>query len=124
MRTGFVSAEEYFWHDTGRGWILPADDKVLQPYEHPEGPETKRRLLNLLRTSGMLAQLHKIEPRRADGEDMALVHDGAYVESVAEMSKGTGGVAGILTPFGRGGFDIALLSTGGCLSAVELRSDL
>ncbi len=119
MATGFVSAEEYFWHDTGRGWILPADNAALQPFEHPEGPETKRRFLNLMRQSGIMSSLHEIEPRRADRADIELVHGPAYMDSVAEMSAGFGGDAGGLTPFGHGSFDIALLSAGGCMAAAD-----
>lgn len=119
MRTGLVADEEYFWHDTGRGWILPADNTTLQPFEHPENAETKRRFLNILRRSGLLDQLHPIEPRRASRADIELVHAADYISTVAELSAGVGGDAGGFTPFGHGSFDIALLSAGGCLAAVD-----
>ncbi|WP_420622269.1 class II histone deacetylase [Candidatus Poriferisodalis sp.] len=119
MTTGFVSAEEYFWHDTGSGWVLPADTAALQPFQHPENPETKRRLLNLLRRSGLLDELTLIEPRRATVEDVALVHRRPYIDSIAEMSRDSGGNAGGFTPFGHGSYETALLSAGGALAAVD-----
>ena len=45
MTTGLVFHERYLWHDTGHGWIVPNDGAVVQPYEHPENPETKRRMV-------------------------------------------------------------------------------
>ncbi len=119
MATGIVTAEEYFWHDTGRGWILPADNATLQPTVHPENAETKRRFLNLLNVSGLLDQLQRIAPRRAERADIELVHTAGYIDAVAEMSAGFGGDAGGLTPFGRGSYEIARLSAGGCLAAVD-----
>jgi len=119
MATGIVSAEEYFWHDTGRGWILPTDGTALQPFTHPENPETKRRFLNLLRRSGLMAQLVEIAPRRASRDDIELVHAGTYIDRVIELSADNGGDAGGLTPFGRGSYEIALLSAGGCMAAAD-----
>ena len=63
MTTGLVFHERYLWHDTGHGWIVPNDGAVVQPYEHPENPETKRRMVNLWRASGLLDQLKPIAPR-------------------------------------------------------------
>ncbi|MEM8924427.1 MAG: class II histone deacetylase [Actinomycetota bacterium] len=119
MTTGLVSAEEYFWHDTGSGWILPADDAVLQPWMHPENPETKRRLLNLLHRSGLAAELHPVPPRRADRADLELVHSPSYIDRVVELSAAGGGDVGGLTPMGRGGYEIARLSAGGCMAAAD-----
>ncbi|MEM9132143.1 MAG: class II histone deacetylase [Actinomycetota bacterium] len=119
MTTGFVTAEEYFWHDTGSGWILPADNTVIQPWMHPENPETKRRLLNLLSRSGLLDQLHSITPRRATRADLELVHTPSHIDRVTELSAADGGDAGGLTPFGRGSHEIALLAAGGCMAAAD-----
>ena len=63
MTTGLVFHERYLWHDTGHGWIVPNDGAVVQPFEHPENPETKRRMLNLWRASGLLDHLKPIAPR-------------------------------------------------------------
>jgi acetoin utilization deacetylase AcuC-like enzyme len=117
--TGIVLAEEYLWHDTGSGWILPSDGSVLQPYEHPENPETKRRILNLWRRSGILDQLTEVTPRAATRAEIEAVHPASYVDGIAEQSAAGGGDAGGLTPFGNGSYDIALMSAGGCIAAVD-----
>lgn len=118
-KTGLVLAEEYLWHNTGSGWIIPSDAEVLQPFEHPENPETKRRIINLWQRSGMLDELTSISPRRATVDEIAAVHDRAYIDSVREMSDAGGGDAGGLTPFGRGSYEVALLSAGGCMAAAD-----
>lgn len=117
--TGIVYAEEYLWHNTGSGWILPSDGHALQPFEHPENPETKRRIINLWERSGLLAQLTRIAPRPATVDEVAMVHPEAYIEQIAATSAAGGGDAGGLTPFGRGSYEIALMSAGGCIAAVD-----
>lgn len=119
VSTGLVFAEEYLWHDTGSGWILPADGGALQPYEHPENPETKRRIINLWRRSGILDQLTTITPRDATRAEIEAVHPANYVDQIAAKSAAGGGDAGGLTPFGNGSYEIALVSAGGCIAAVD-----
>lgn len=116
--TGVVLAEDYLWHDTGRGWILPAGHQI-QPFDHPENPETKRRIINLWRKSGLLEQLVSIEPKRASVDQVAAVHAQEYIDQIAATSAAGGGDAGGLTPFGSGSYEIALLSAGGCIAAVD-----
>ena len=119
MSTGLVFHERYLWHDTGHGWIIPNDGVVLQPFEHPENPETKRRMLNLWRASGMLDHLVPITPRPATVDEILTVHAREYHDRVAALSAAGGGDAGGLTPFGLGSYEIALLSAGGCIAAVD-----
>lgn len=117
--TGIVLAQEYLWHDTGAGWILPTDGAVLQPFEHPENAETKRRIINLWDQSGLLDQLTRIVPRSAEVAEIELVHETPYIEQIAAASAAGGGDAGMLTPFGAGSYEIALKSTGGCIVAAD-----
>lgn len=117
--TGIVLAEEYLWHNTGSGWILPSDGTVLQPYEHPENPETKRRIINLWERSGLLAKLTRISPNAASLDDVRRVHPQSYIDQVATLSAGGGGDAGLFTPFGLGGYEIALMSAGGCITGAD-----
>ncbi len=119
MTTGLVFHERYLWHDTGHGWIIPNDGVALQPYEHPENPETKRRMLNLWRAAGMLDHLVAIEPRPATIDEVCRVHTRAHVDRIAALSAAGGGDAGGLTPIGLGSYEIALMSAGGCIAAVD-----
>ena len=117
MSTGLVFHERYLWHDTGHGWMIPNDGAVVQPFEHPENPETKRRMLNLWRAAGMLDHLVAIAPRAATVAEIGLVHPQQHITRIAELSASGGGDAGGLTPIGLGSYEIALLSAGGCIAA-------
>lgn len=120
MKTGLVFHEIYLWHDTGT-WPLGYSPPGLglEPHSHPESPESKRRLRNLLEVSGVLDHLIMLEAKPATVDQIQRFHTPAYVDRVRNMSEAGGGDAGELTPFGRGSYDIALLSAGGVIRAVE-----
>ncbi len=120
MKTGLVFHELYLWHDTGAsplGYVPPGMN--LEPHFHPESPESKRRFRNLLEVSGLLDHLTLLKAKPATVEQVQRFHTPAYVNRIRNMSGASGGDAGELTPFGRGSYDIALLSAGGVISAVE-----
>ena len=122
-RTGFVCHELYMWHNTGNyAGIMPYGNPV-QPYEHAENPETKRRFRNLVEVSGLLKHLQALEPREATEEEVLRFHTRAHLEKVRELSAGIGGDAGPFTPLGRGSYEIAMLSAGGVLAALEAIMD-
>jgi len=117
--TGFVWSERYAWHDTGHGaGPFPAGG-WLQPAGHVEAPETKRRLRNLLDVSGLLEVVEHLAPRPASDAQLERFHDPEYLARLRELSAAGGGDAGNLTPFGPGGYDIAVLSAGGAVVAVD-----
>eukprot|EP00455_Lapot_gusevi_P010856 TRINITY_DN1496_c0_g1_i4.p1 TRINITY_DN1496_c0_g1~~TRINITY_DN1496_c0_g1_i4.p1 ORF type:complete len:406 (+),score=95.60 TRINITY_DN1496_c0_g1_i4:119-1219(+) len=113
------------WHDTGNmlGWYPAGIRRKLgvfnQPDIHYENAETKRRFYNLLGVSGLLDQLYAIKPRRATVDEVARVHTRSYMERVEVLSHENGGDAGECAPVGVGSYDIALLSAGGVISAVD-----
>jgi acetoin utilization deacetylase AcuC-like enzyme len=109
------------WQDAGgamRGYVR-AVDEYLERGEGFAGPEPKRRVRNLLEVSGVLAQLTPISPRLATVDEVQRVHTDEYVEKVRRHSATGGGLAGPGTLIGRGSFEIALLSAGGVLAAVD-----
>jgi acetoin utilization deacetylase AcuC-like enzyme len=112
-RTGFVTDERLFGHlstvDFGP-WV--EGGLAL------EGPEPRRRLLDLLQASGLRDMLVNIVPSGASVEDLALVHDRDYIDRVREMSANGGGEAGEYASFGPGGFDTASLAAGAAAAAV------
>lgn len=118
-KTGYVYDEYYSWHDT-HNWagVLPPSE-YLQPFSHTEHPETKRRIDNLLRVSGFVDELVQIKPRKATYDELLSFHTADYVEKIQKGSEGVGGDAGMITPFGRGSFEIARLALGGVLAAVD-----
>lgn len=121
FRTGFVWNEFYAWHDTGHyaGILEPDPSSFIQPDEHHENPNTKRRFKNLLDASGFIKQLHVIEAKEATKTQILRVHESGYIETLENSSKFRGGDAGGLTPFAKGGFDIAKLSAGGALALLD-----
>lgn len=118
-RTGFVFEEIYLWHNTGNAAGLIPPGLTVEPGQHGESPETKRRLRNLLEVSGLLEKLVPIKAKAVDEDYLAQFHTREYIEKIKRMSAAGGGDAGELTPFGAGSFEIALLAAGGTRQAVE-----
>lgn len=122
-KTGFVAHELYMWHNTGNyAGVVPYGNPA-QPDTHAENPETKRRFRNLLEVVGLTPKLHHISPREATEEEILRFHTPEYLAHLKELSAGIGGDAGPFTPMGRGSYEIALLSAGGVLAALEAIMD-
>ncbi len=118
-RTGLVVHELYMWHNTGNyAGPMPFGNPV-QPDTHAENPETKRRFRNLLEVAGLTPRLHPIAPREATEEELLRFHTADYVAKVKALSSEIGADAGPFAPMGRGSYEIALLSAGGVLAALE-----
>jgi acetoin utilization deacetylase AcuC-like enzyme len=118
-RTGWAWDERFLWHDAGRAaGVIPAG-VWAEPHLHLESAEAKRRLLSLVAVSGLLEQLHPLRPRAATADELARVHDPAYVTRIAYASRRGGGDGGELTPFGPGSYDVAALAAGAVIGAVE-----
>jgi acetoin utilization deacetylase AcuC-like enzyme len=121
MTTGYVWNELYGWHDTGTfaGHVFPST--TVQPYQHFESAETKVRLASLLEVSGLTKDLVRIPAVPATEEDILRVHSAEHVARIkAESLNPKGGDAGDTeSPFGYGGYDIALLAAGGAIEALR-----
>jgi acetoin utilization deacetylase AcuC-like enzyme len=126
MATGFVCHELYMWHNTGSFAGIMPDGNPVQPDAHIEHPETKRRFRNLLEVSGLTESLVAIKPEPATQEQLCRFHTPEHVQRIRDMSHSFGGDAGGFTVMGRGSYEIALLSTGGVIQAMEavLRGDV
>ncbi len=119
MATGFVWHERYAWHDA-RGLLDTFDRSALfEPEPSLESGTTKRRLRNLVDASGLLRRLIEIAPRPALDDELTRLHAPEYVERIRVASAERGGDAGGSTPFGRWTYEVAALSAGGCLAAVD-----
>ena len=114
MATGFLWHEKYMWHDTGSGAAAN-----VEPGEHFENPDTKRRMKNLLDLSGLTDKLVRLNPRMATEEELRRFHTDDYINQIRELSEAFGGFAGPQTPFGRGSYEIAKLAAGGTIVATE-----
>lgn len=123
MATGYVYHEVFSWHDTGTAAGLFGSDPAIgaQPYMHFENAETKRRMHELIVVSGLIDRLTRIAPRPATEAEVLRVHAEDHLRRIeAESALPKGGDAGDgISPFGKGGYDIALLAAGGCLEALD-----
>lgn len=90
-----------------------------EPDQHWESAASKRRFKNLLDVSGLTDKLHLLRPRKATEAEAEYYHTKPYLEKVKEMSEIGFGDAGELTPVGKGSWEIALLSAGGCITGVD-----
>jgi len=113
MRTAFFHDERSFWHGGGNyALTLPVGGFVQPGGGLPENPETKRRLVNLLRVSGLLAEIDAGSAPEASRADLERVHPASYLDAFKAASDAGGGELGLRTPFGPGGYEIAALSAG------------
>lgn len=120
MSTAFYWDERCFWHGGGNyAMTLPVGGLVQPGDGLPENPETKRRLLNLLRVTGLENDLVMTSAPAATRRDLDRVHGTSYLDDFKSMSDAGGGELGLRTPFGQGGFEIASLSAGLAKAAVE-----
>ncbi|WP_375398736.1 class II histone deacetylase [uncultured Sphingomonas sp.] len=122
-RTGFYTDERTFWHGGTAiamltlpvgGWVQPPGGTV-----GVDTPDTKRRLLNLLRASGLLDRLDQIRAAPVSEVDLLRVHPPAYLRRFKAMSDAGGGSLGIAADFGPGGYEIAAISAGLARQAVD-----
>ncbi len=122
-RTGYLWNTLYGWVDTGSGGLAPSSVAAgLQPISHHVAhPDTKRRLHELVVTSGLVEHLVELSAVPATREDVLRVHDASHVDRiVAEGLLPKGGDAGDgVSPFGQGGDSIAFLAAGGAIEATK-----
>jgi acetoin utilization deacetylase AcuC-like enzyme len=119
MTTGFVFHELYLWHNTWNWALVFPPGLTVQPGEHAENPETKRRFKNLVEVSGLIDHLVPIRPRPATEAEILRFHTPGHLARIRGMSAAGGGDASELTPFGSGSYEIALLAAGGTIEAVD-----
>ena len=115
MTTGFFWDERCFWHHGGAYALTLPVGGVVQPMAgdgFPDGPETKRRLKNLMDVSGLSRDLYLSGAEPASRKDLMRVHPEPYLDQFKALSDGTGGELGPRAPFGPGGYEIACLSAG------------
>jgi acetoin utilization deacetylase AcuC-like enzyme len=114
--------ERCLWHSTGlSALVMPVGGWVQPPSSagHAESPETKRRFKSLLDVSGLSARLDVLSAPLASEEDLRRVHPQGYLQRFKQVSDAGGGDLGKLAPFGRGSYEIAQLSAGLVIGAVD-----
>ena len=121
--TGFFHDERCLWHSTQGlfSLVLPVGNWVQPPASAglAESPETKRRAVSLLQVSGLANKINIRSAPKAANEDLLRVHPESYLNSFEKLSSAGGGELGVTAPFGPGSFDIAKISAGLAIHAVE-----
>jgi len=118
-RTGFVFHERMLWHDPGSAASVIPPGGFVEPGPHSESPERVRRIRSLVEVSGLAEQLVHPRPRTAERHELLRFHTPEYLERVAELSAAGHGDAGFYSPVGPSTDEIAALSAGACLTAVD-----
>lgn len=118
-RTGWVYSELYNWHDTGRYNMLWSPDHTIQPGQHVENEDTKRRFSNLLEVSELADHVVRMKPRHATDPEILRFHTQEHLSRLQALCAAGGGEAGGKTHVGRASYDIAKLAVGGVLEAVD-----
>lgn len=120
--TAFYTHERTFWHSTGvQSLFFPLGEWV----EPPEGsygadtPSSKRRFLNLINVSGLAEDLVFPETKPATYQQLARIHTRSYLDEFRRVSDAGGGDLGHLAPFSKGGYEVACISAGLALEAVD-----
>ncbi|MGB0865334.1 MAG: class II histone deacetylase, partial [Granulosicoccaceae bacterium] len=108
MSTAYLFDERCLWHNPGQFALVAPVGGFVQPgAEHPDNPETKRRLHNLVQVSGLHQQLDKPQLIEVNDDDLLRIHSAAYLARLEQLSVSGGGDAGECAPFGVGGYDQA-----------------
>lgn len=122
LPTAVYSDEMCFWHSASSyALTLPVGGWVQPPASagHAESPESKRRLKNLLEVSGLGDRLLMRKAQPASEADLLRVHTEQYRSELKRMSDQGGGLLGRSAPVGPGTYEIARLSAGLAIAAVQ-----
>jgi acetoin utilization deacetylase AcuC-like enzyme len=93
----------------------------VQPFTHMENAETKRRIHELIVVSGMINHVVRIEPVAASEADILRCHTQehlSFIQAGSQLPKGGDAGDGV-SPFGHGGYEIALLAAGGIMKLAD-----
>jgi acetoin utilization deacetylase AcuC-like enzyme len=111
------------WHCTAGGFVLIAHvGGWVQPPSGmglAESPDSKRRIVSLMQVSGLADKVDLRSAPMATEEDLLRVHPQSYLEKFKAASDAGGGELGPYAPFGQGSYEIAKLSAGLALHAVD-----
>lgn len=118
-KTGLVYDDRFLEHDTGKGLLYMPEHPVIEGDLHVENHIRIERTKKLLQKTGLLQQLHVMEPRPADLEEILTCHNQEYVDQVKSTCNNGGGLVGPFTPVSESSYEIALLSAGGVLTAID-----
>ncbi len=106
MKTGIAADPDVKKHDPGPG--------------HPEQPSRYTAVINKLESTGLLQELVQLETRSANDDELALVHNRAYIDLVGrEVAQHRGQLSTGDTAINHYSLEAARAAAGCALSAVD-----
>lgn len=99
-----VYSKQFVKHETG---------------QHPERPQRITAIEQALKESSFHASIHWIEPRQATVDELLMVHTRSHVDAMESLASRGGGMADPDTVVGPQSFEIACLSAGAALRAID-----
>jgi acetoin utilization deacetylase AcuC-like enzyme len=118
-RVGFVYDERFLLHDPGDYKIIYREPFPFEePVPHMSNELVVKRTKRLLDLLGYTGIMPTIEAIRASDDVLLGYHTAEYIARVAEVSR-TGGDTGFGGVIAKGGDEIARLSAGGVVAAVD-----
>lgn len=98
----------------------------LQPTDHYEDVETKRRLNNIIHVSGLIDHLTPVKARPATKAELRLVHTAEHIENIQKLSSDSSKgyqTIGHDASMSHGGFEIAALAAGASIALTDAALD-
>ena len=121
MPTALCWDDRFAIHDMGRGGLYLPVEGLVEDDLHVDSTARITRTRNLIRQAGLEAVLRLAEPRPATVDELARVHSREHIERMRRVSEAGGGDAGGgYTPMDGRSYELALLSAGSALTALEL----
>ena len=121
MPTALCWDDRFATHDMGRGGLYLPVEGLVEDDLHVDSTARITRTRNLIREAGLEAILRLAEPRPATVDELARVHSREHIERMRKVSEAGGGDAGGgYTPMDGRSYELALLSAGSALTALEL----
>jgi acetoin utilization deacetylase AcuC-like enzyme len=118
-RVGLVYDERFLLHDPGNYRIMYREPFPFEePVPHLSNPLVVKRTKRLLDLLGYTAVMQPIPAILATDEMLLTYHTPDYISRVGDVSR-TGGDTGLGAPIAAGGDEIARLSAGGVIAAVD-----
>ena len=120
MLSGIFFDKKLFEYNTGSGaHVFQNNDNFVEPYFHIDNSLSKKRLFNIIKNLNLLKDLKITGLRKADKNDISLVHTIEYINKIKNLSNLDGGDAGFGTPFSKNAFEIASLAVGSLINLSE-----
>ena len=112
--------DRFATHDMGRGGLYLPVGGLIEDDVFVDNTQRITRTRNLFRAVGIDGRVEFVQPRDASVDELLRVHSAEHVERMEAVSAtGHGDAGGGYTPMDGRSYDLALLSAGSALTALE-----